>query len=207
MQQPPSRRKLRAADALVRDRRGATIAEFALVLMPFLALLLGSLDVGYQVYLKALTNGALERAARRATVGNQTRQQVINLIGDERRSILPVQQRSDPTAVQVTPLSYFNFSAVGKGERITGDTVPLGTYNAGDCYEDRNNNGRYDATGGGGSDLGSADDIVYYSVVVTVPRLSPFLKALGLGDTTTVRAQTLIRNQPYGDQQVRIRCS
>ncbi len=197
----------RALSAIVRDRRGATIVEFALVLMPFLTMLLGSLDIGYQVYLNALTNGALERAARKASVGNQTRQQVIDIITDEVRTILPVAQRSDPRAVTVTPLSYFNFSNVGGGERITGDTAPLGEYNATDCYEDRNNNGRYDATGGGGADLGTSDDIIYYRVDISAPRLSPLLKAIGLGDTTEVHAKTLIRNQPYGDQQVRIRCS
>ena len=193
--------------SLAQDRRGATIVEFALVLLPFLTMLLGSLDVGYQVYLNALTNGALERAARKASVGNQSRQQVIDIIIDEVRTILPVAQRSDPNAVTVTPLSYYNFSNVGGGERITGDTAPLGAYNSTDCYEDRNNNGRYDATGGGGADLGSSDDIIYYTVDVSVPRLSPLFKAIGLGDTTEVHAKTLIRNQPYGDQQVRIRCS
>ncbi|MEH3046863.1 TadE/TadG family type IV pilus assembly protein [Sphingomonas adhaesiva] len=197
----------RPVAAIARDRRGATIVEFALVLLPFLTMLLGSLDIGYQVYLNALTNGALERAARKAAVGNRTRQQVIDLVTDEVRTILPVAQRSDPNAVIVTPLSYFNFSNVGGGERITGDTAPVGVYNVGDCYEDRNNNGRYDATGGGGADLGSSDDIIYYKVDVSVPRLSPLLAAIGLGNTTDIHAKTLIRNQPYGDQQVRIRCS
>lgn len=197
----------RPARKVASDRRGGTIVEFALVLVPFLTLLLGSLDLGYQVYLNALSSGALERAARKAAVGNRTRQQVIDLITDEVRTILPVAQRTDPNAVTVTPLSYFNFSHVGGGERITGDTAPVGQYNQGDCYEDRNNNARYDATGGGGEDLGTSDDIMYYKVDVSVPRLSPMLSAVGLGNTTEIHVKTLIRNQPYGEQQVRVRCS
>lgn len=193
--------------SLGRNQRGATIVEFALVLLPFLTMLLGSLDIGYQVYLSALANGALERAARKASVGNQTRQQVIDLVSSEVRTILPAAQRADPNAVRVTALSYNNFSNVGGGERITGDTAPVGTYNPGDCYEDRNNNGRYDATGGGGSDLGAADDVVYYQVDISVPRLSPLLAAAGLGANTEVHTKTLIRNQPYGEQTTRIRCS
>lgn len=192
---------------LWRAKRGATIVEFGIILIPLLTLLMGALDLGHLVYMRALAEGSLERAARRATVGNQTKQQVVAIIKDEVRTILPAGSRDDPAAVTVTPLSYFNFSAVGGGERITGDTAPLGQYNATDCYEDRNNNGRYDATGGGGDDLGSADDIIYYNVVISVPRLFSFLTTLGLPANNTIESRTLIRNQPYGEQQVRIRCA
>lgn len=190
-----------------RDQRGVTAVEFALVVAPFLVLIMGSLDLGYQVYLRGLATGALERAARRATVGNKTSAQITDLIKNEVRTILPRSSLSDANAVVVTPLSYFNFSAVGGGERITGDTAPIGVYNSTDCYEDRNNNGRYDATGGGGDGLGTADDIVYYDVTVTVPRLFPIARWIGWDSNAVVNARTLIRNQPYGEQQVRVRCS
>lgn len=193
--------------ALARERRGAALVEFAFVLAPFLLLLMGTLDLGYQAYLRALASGALERAAREATVGNRTQAQVVALIRSEVNTIVPANLRSDPTTVVITPLSYFNFSAVGGGERITGDTAPVGAYNSTDCYEDRNNNGRYDATNGGGGDLGTADDIVYYDVTVTVPRLFPLAKMFRMAPNTTVNARTLIRNQPFGQQQVRIRCA
>lgn len=192
---------------LVQAERGATIVEFALVLLPFLTLIMGALDVGYQAYLNAITNGAMERAARKATVGSMTKSQVATLIRSEVGTILPKTSRNDPNAVTVTPLSYTNFTAVGKGERITSDTAPVGQYNSTDCYEDRNNNGRYDATFGGGDDMGTADDVMYYDVLVKVPRLFPLMAAVGLGQYAIVDARTLIRNQPYGDQQIRIRCS
>lgn len=188
-------------------REGVSAVEFGLLATPFLLLIMGTLDLGYQAYLRALTTGALERAARKATVGNQTKDQVVTLIKTEVGAILPANARDDTSAITVTPLSYYNFSAVGGGERITGDTAPVGTYNSTDCYEDRNNNGHYDATAGGGDDLGSADDILYYNVVVSVPRFFPFLTAKGFDPKTTVTARTLIRNQPYGEQQVKIRCS
>jgi hypothetical protein len=191
---------LRASD-------GATLVEFGLVLLPFLTLLMGALDLGFQVYLNALTNGAMERAARRATVGSIGKDQVVAAIRSEVRTILPNGSRDDPGAVTVTPLSYTNFASVGKGERIVADTAPVGQYNSTDCYEDRNNNGRYDATFGGGDDLGTADDVIYYDVLVKVPRLFPFAGAIGLSPFTIVGARTLVRNQPYGDQQIRVRCS
>ncbi len=196
-----------AARRLRRDRRGVTAVEFALVIGPFLALIMGSLDLGYQVYLQGLATGAMERAARRATIGNRTRDQVVQLIRSEVGTILPRAVRNDPNAIKVNPLSYYNFSAVGGGERITGDTAPVGVYNTGDCYEDRNGNGRYDATGGGGADLGTGDDIVYYDVTVTAPRLFPVSRWLGWSPNAVVNTRTLIRNQPYGAQQVKILCS
>jgi len=200
-------RARRSWRALSGARDGATMVEFGLVVLPFFTLVMGALDLGYQVYLSALTNGAMERAARKATVGSITKDQVVAVIRSEIRTILPKGSRDDPAAVTVTPLSYTNFASVGKGERIVADTAPVGQYNATDCYEDRNNNGRYDATVGGGDDLGSADDVMYYDVLVKVPRLFPLANAIGLGPFAIVDARTLIRNQPYGDQQIRVRCS
>jgi len=198
---------VRLLHRLLRTRRGATLPEFAIVLVPFLVLIMGSLDLGYQGYLRATVTGALEKAARKATVGDRTQAEVVTLITNEVRGVLPRSVRSDPNAVVVTPLSYYNFSAVGGGERITGDTAPIGVYNSTDCYEDRNGNGRYDATGGGGDNLGTADDIVYYTVTANVPRLFPIWRSIGWTDTVTASARTLIRNQPFGAQQVVIRCS
>ena len=129
------------------------------------------------------------------------------MIDTEVRGVLSKNVRSDPGAVVITPQSYSNFSAVGGGERITGDTAPVGSYNSTDCYEDRNGNGRYDATNGGGDNLGTADDIIYYTVSVTVPRLFPIWRVIGWGDNVTATAKTLIRTQPYGAQQIVIRCS
>lgn len=192
---------------LIGNRRGVALPEFAMIVVPFLVLIMGSLDLGYQAYLRATVTGALEKAARKATIGNRTKAQVVTLITTEVRGILPRTSQSDPDAVQVTPQSYYNFSAVGGGERITGDTAPVGIYNAGDCYEDRNGNGRYDATDGGGDNLGTADDILYYTVSVTVPRLFPIWRVIGWSNTVTATARTLIRNQPFGAQQVVIRCS
>lgn len=197
----------RLATRLAGDRRGATIMEFAIVLMPFMILIMGSMDIAYQIYLRALTTGALERAAREATVGNRTKAQVVDLIRNEVRTIMPNGSKYTPDAIQVKPLSYYNFSSVNRGERITGDTAPVGVYNKGDCYEDRNANGAYDATNGGGDDLGTSDDILYYNVTVTVPRLFPLARMIGWSPNVVVGAQTLIRNQPYGQQQVKILCS
>lgn len=201
------RRLFSAFAATLRSTRGVALPEFALVVLPFVIVVTGTLDLGYQSYLRANLTGAVEKAARKASVGNLTRAQTVAMIRAEVREILPADYRDDAGAVTVTPESYFNFSAVGGGERITGDTAPVGSYNSTDCYEDRNGNGRYDATGGGGDNLGTADDVVYYTVDVSVPRLFPIWDTIGWNRNATARARTLVRNQPYGAQQVVIRCS
>ncbi len=189
-----------------RDRRGVTAVEFALIALPLFTMIMGTLDLGYQVYLRSVTSGALERASRAGVVGNRTRTQLEAQIRTELRNVLPATGQAG--AVTVTPRNYFNFSSIGRGERITTDTIPLGRYNTGDCYEDRNNNFRYDATSSAADTegLGGADDITFYDVKVSVPRLFPIARIIGWNPNAEVNVRTLVRNQPYGNQAVIIRC-
>ncbi len=53
---------------LAKDERGAAAVEFALVLTPFLIIILGALEFGYVAYVKSMTQGALNNAARLAAV-------------------------------------------------------------------------------------------------------------------------------------------
>jgi Flp pilus assembly protein TadG len=197
----------RSIRTLARATDAATIVEFALILIPFLTLIMFAFDLSYQVYLRALTTGAVERAARKATVGGLSSAQITTLITNEVQTVMPASDRANRDAVKVFKTNYYNFSDVGGGERITGDTAPVGQYNSTDCYEDRNNNGKYDATSGGGDGLGGADDIVYYNVTVTVGRLFPIAALVGVSPTVTVGTKTLIRNQPFGQQTMVVRCT
>ncbi|MBN8847181.1 MAG: pilus assembly protein, partial [Sphingomonas sp.] len=53
---------------LRRDRRGATIVEFAIVAPVMLLLLMGLADVIYQGYVQSALTGAVQKAARDATI-------------------------------------------------------------------------------------------------------------------------------------------
>jgi hypothetical protein len=101
--------------------------------------------------------------------------------------------------ISIVKKSYYNFSRIGKPEKILTDTAPLGTYNSGDCFEDANGNGTYD-TNGGASGLGGADDVVYYEVTVSMPRLFPMAKLLGWPANQTATSSVIIRNQPWANQ-------
>lgn len=182
--------------------RGATLMEFGLVAPPLLLTIMGIADLGYQSYLRAVTTGVLDRAARSASVGALNSTDIDTYIDNQMKAI-----NSKNGTTSVTKKSYYNFSRVGKPEKITTDTAPLGTYNSGDCYEDANGNGSYD-TSSGSDGLGGADDIVYYQVTVSMPRLFPLAKMLGWSATQTATASAVIRNQPWANQaSPTIRCS
>jgi Flp pilus assembly protein TadG len=176
--------------SLITDGRGATIVEFAMIIPVLVGLLLSILEVGYQGYVTAVVQGALSKASRQVTVGNRTAADVVTTIKSEVQGVVPAQY------VTVSTRRYYNFSNVGKPEKITSDTDPKGAFNLGDCFEDANNNGGYDATPGD-TGVGSADDIVYYTVNVVYPNLTPVGALLSWGPPRSVAATTVIRNQPF----------
>ncbi|KMS58447.1 MULTISPECIES: TadE/TadG family type IV pilus assembly protein [Sphingobium] len=187
----------RVAHVLARLRdhaRGATLLEFGLVAGPLILSIMAIGDLGYQSYLRAVTRGVLEKAARAASVGTLNSTQIETYIDAQMAAI-----NSKNGTTSTIKKSYYNFSRVGKPEKITTDTAPLGSYNVGDCYEDANGNGAYDAAGGS-TGLGSADDIVYYEVTVSMPRLFPMAKMLGWSATQSATATTIVRNQPWANQ-------
>jgi hypothetical protein len=175
------------------DERGLNIVEFAIVSVPFFMILLAFIDFGYRIYLENVVEGTLNKAARRATIGGVS----VSSIDDYVKGQLVAFSKN--AVITINKRSYYDFAHVGKPEKITQDTVPLGTYNIGDCFEDANHNGVWDADSGSGG-LGGSDDIVYYQVSVTFPRVVPLGKFLGFSPMETVTANTVLRNQPYGAQ-------
>jgi Flp pilus assembly pilin Flp len=185
---------------LGRDERGATIVEMAFVMLPLTITLLAILDLGYRMYLLSVIEGTLHRAARLATVGNQTQDSIDAFVKSQLTNF------SKNATITITKTSYHDFSNVGKPEKITQDTDPIGVYNKGDCYEDANGNGQWDADSGS-SGLGGSDDIVYYKVSVSFPSIVPVKGLLGWEPNETVSANTVLRNQPYASQTIpTIRC-
>jgi Flp pilus assembly protein TadG len=180
--------------ALTADAKGATLLEFGFVAVPLSMIIMGIADMGYQSYLNAVTKGVLDRAARAASVGAMTPTQLDSFVDQEMGAIV-----SKQATITKVKKSYYNFSRIGKPEKILTDTAPIGTYNSGDCFEDINNNGTYD-TDTGASGLGGADDVVYYQVTVNMPRLFPMAKLLGWPTNQTASASAIIRNQPWANQ-------
>lgn len=178
---------------IVGDAAAATAVEFALILGPLCILLLGLLDLTYQVYVRSAVQGALFEAARLATVGNKTGEAIDAHV---RSRLTPF---ADGGSVTIDKKSYYDFAGVRKPEVITSDTEPLGAYNKGDCFRDANGNKVYD-TDRGKEGLGGSDDIVDYEIVLTYDRLVPAGTWFGMDKQITVTSSTPLRNQPFASR-------
>jgi Flp pilus assembly pilin Flp len=175
---------------LRRDEGGATIVEFAMVLPVLCVLLMGTLDLGYRSYVTSVIQGALHEAARMGTVGGVPTATIQTHIHDRLQSFM------HSATITTTTRSYSEFSGVKVPETITQDTAPIGTYNAGDCFQDYNGNGHFDLDRGR-TGMGGSEDVVYFEVTFSYPRILPLGHFLGWSDNVTIRQNTLLRNQPY----------
>ena len=179
---------------LARDKRGATAVEFAAIAPALLMTLLGLMDLSYNMYATTLLEGAIQKAARDATIegaggraaaiDSRVRGVVHDIVGN--------------ATIQFDRRAYTDFSEVSRPEDFT-DTNGDGTCAGGEPFEDVNDNGTWDQDRGKAG-TGGARDAVLYTVTVTYPRAFPVMGLLGLSDTVTARSRTVLRNQPYGDQ-------
>lgn len=180
---------------LHRDRRGIAAVEFALVAPVMLIVMLGFVDLAYTMYVRAMLEGTLQEAARLTTVGNQTPASVDTFVKNRMRGFGARIDVSSKTT------SYYEYSGVGKPEKIKQDTAPFGEYNEGDCWEDLNGNTEWDSVSGVDG-VGGSDDVVYYETSATFPAIVPIYKFINLSDMHVVKATTVLRNQPFASQYV-----
>lgn len=188
------------------DNRGIAATEFGLIVVPLMVILLGAFDLGYQSYVRAQLQGVLNDVARTAVVespdfsgyaGESTEARIENAIEERVNNIA----RNATYTIEQT--NFYEFSGVGNAEKLLTDINTNGVYDAadGDCFEDINNNGVFDLDAGD-SGLGGADDVVYYEVTVTMPRIVPVTGLIGVPNNYSITAQAAVRNQPYEDQAV-----
>lgn len=182
---------------LRRDARGATIVEFALIAPVLLLTLLGLFDLGYNTYTSSVLQGAIVKAARGSTIEGATPATLDAKVEAAIRDVAP------NATVTFERKSYTNFSDVGVPEDFT-DLNGDGTCNNGEPFEDANNNGTWDLdrgkSGGGG-----ARDAVLYTVSVSYPRAFPLGTFVGIPGTHQMQSQTVLRNQPWDEQDTRVR--
>ena len=194
-------RPARLLPRLARDRRGATIVEFALILPLMCMIILVFLDFGYRMYMSAMLQGAMSDAVRVATIGDRTGAQIDQVVYDGMREL------AAPSAISIVRKSYRQFSGVKKPEPLVEDKNGNGKYDTGDCWTDLNPNSIWDADAGA-SGVGGADDILYYEVTVRYKRVVPLGRFMGWQANDTVSGNTMIRNQPYAGRAAPVkRCS
>lgn len=184
--------------ALLRDRRGAALVEFALVAPIMLLTLLGLFEMGYNYYIQAQLHGAIQKAARDSTIetaiGNSDA--IDAKVGRAVHMIVPSAE------VAFSRRSYANFSDVQQPEDFS-DIDANGTCNDGEPFEDANGNGTWDQDRGSDGH-GGARDAVLYVVTVSYRRAFGVGQLIGMPPNFTTEATTVLRNQPFGDQLVSV---
>jgi Flp pilus assembly protein TadG len=182
---------------LVRDRTGAALVEFAIV-APVLALVMvGAFDVGHTLYVRAVVQGALQKAARDSGLesGLTTNAALDAKVASQIKAVT-----GNSATVTFGRRFYRTFSAAAaaRAEPFT-DTNGNSECDAGEPFEDQNHNNVRDADGAD-EGQGGAKDSVLYTVTVSFPRMFPLNEFMALSDTTTVKGSMILANQPYGDQ-------
>jgi Flp pilus assembly pilin Flp len=176
---------------LRRDTRGVALVEFALTAPVFLLILMGIFDFCWQMYAQQVLQGAVSKAGRDSTlelyVSNQSA--LDTLVRDQVKRVFK------DAEVKFERKTYDSFDQVGMEERYT-DANKNGKYDLGECFEDVNRSGSWEAdrgrTGNGG-----ADDVVLYTASMEFDRILPVWRMLGQDEKTTLRSSTVLRNQPY----------
>lgn len=188
--------QFRLLSKLSRDENGASVPEFALILVPLCLLLFGGLEIGYQIYVRSVLLGAMERATRLTTL------QTVDSTAVENDIEATIKRLAPNATVRTTKGSFLQYSQINAMERLTKDSNNNGALDSGDCWEDVDDNGQRNVVTEGKSGIGGADDIVRYNTVVTYNRIVPIYRFIGIGNTATLTATTMTRRQPYELQSV-----
>ena len=153
--------------------------------------MLGTFDIGYDIYTASLMEGAIQKAARDSTLEKANlRIATIDSIVTE-----TVQDIAPQATLSFKRTAYHSFSAIGKPEDYT-DTNKNGKCDKSEPYEDSNDNGRWD-TDQGDDGMGGARDAVLYQVTVNYPLPFGVAGFLGWPTTSTLKTATVLGNQPW----------
>jgi Flp pilus assembly pilin Flp len=178
----------RALLRLWRDRDGAAVLEFALVLPPLCLILIGMFEVAMVTFCQASMEGALREAARYGITGqdeatiDERKAKILDIVDHYTLGLFDI---ADAT---VTTKIYSQFADAG-GTAI-GEPI---TY---DANHDGDGNGQYDDPR---EDAGERAEIVEYTVEYDWPLMTPFMAHI-MGNAQgkiPLKASVVLRNEPW----------
>ncbi|WP_156842626.1 TadE family protein [Novosphingobium aquimarinum] len=182
-------RRRRLLARLRRDRAGVTVVEFALVAPVFLLLLMGTFEIGHMAYANAVLSGAVEQAARTATIEAGDIAAADARVEDTIRMVVP------DAKFAATRKSYFDFKDINRPEQWN-DVNGNGDCDNDENFVDENGNGQWDADIGTGGN-GGANDVVLYKVTVDYQPIFP----IPFVGEQTLTATAVKKNQPFANQE------
>ena len=188
-------RLFRVADALGRDRRAATMVEFAMIAPILFILTLGTIELGICFAADILLRNATYTAARVGRTGyvaeNTTRDDMVrNLIANQSGVLM------DASKLNISSKVYGGFGQIHQPEPFN-DVNNNGRRDNGESYTDVNGNGQYD-TDRGANGLGGSSQIVIYTVTYPWTFFTPLIgKLISSTGTIDLTATAVIQNEPY----------
>ena len=187
--------KLRRTRGLLREQRGIAATEFALVAPVFILMVMGLFDVSHQAYARALFDGAVEKAAREASLETGNTDDADEMVERIVSPILP------GVELETARTSYFDFADIDRPEQYEDDNGNDVCDNN-EAYVDENESEAWEADIGQGGN-GGANDVVVYTVTATYEPLFkvPFMPDQWLDRSMT--ASAVKKNQPFADQDAR----
>lgn len=178
---------------------GVSILEFALIAPVVMAMMLGTLDIGHSLFVRATLDGAVQDAARSSSLEGATSETQQDLIDE--RVASTIRELAPDAKVTVSRRYYKTFStaALARAEDVIEQSPGNLKCDRGESFMDANGNGVWDADGGSDGQ-GGARDIVIITFKVSYPRLFPMAALLGWSANVEMQSESILANQPYGDQ-------
>jgi hypothetical protein len=188
--------------SVIRREDGAAILEFGLVVPIAMILMFGAMDIGHSYYVRAILDGAMQSAARSSSLegaSTLTAQELVDLRVEE--AVLALA----PSATITSTRRYyktFSDAALARAETVIEPPIAANLRcDPGESFMDANRNGIWDSDGGSNGQ-GGAKDIVIIKFKVSYPRLFPMASMLGWPANVELESNSILANQPYGEQSV-----
>lgn len=198
----PSRTIFSKVRDLSRDSRGISAVEFALLAPVFLGILLVVFEFGFAFYARAVLQGAVDEAARTATLENTRWTEISDRVSAQVKSVIPASDAETDISFDLDPVYYANYVEINLPEDFEDDNNN-NEWDPEECFVDRNNNASYD-TDVGLAGRGSAQDVVAIDATLTYVRPFPLWKLFDLDSHQTIKISTFLRNQPFSAQAAQV---
>jgi Flp pilus assembly pilin Flp len=209
---------LSAIKRIYANQSGVSITEFGLIAPVVAIMIMGTFDIGHQMYVNSVLNGALQEVGRDSALEGATNSSEQLAIDNKLKSIVgdvmpgAILKPDCEATAEIRPVGtpwvcvkrryYKTFSeaAAAQAEDVIEDPLDAdGKCDSGESFMDANHNGIWDEDGGT-TGQGGAKDVVIIEVKIKYDRLFPAGKMIGYSNEVELVSDSVIANQPYGKQ-------
>lgn len=207
---------IKAIKRIGANQSGVSVTEFGLIAPAVFVMIMGTFDIGHQMYVNTVLNGALQEVGRDSALEGATNSSeqlaIDNKLKDTVEEVIPGASLYCATTNSSTPPSkpwvcvkrryYKTFSKAATAQAesvIENPNNADGRCDAGENFMDANHNGVWDEDGGN-TGQGGAKDVVIIEVKINYDRIFPAAKMIGYDGEVELVSDSVIANQPYGQQ-------